>query len=159
MEQVKNDKGQFSHNLYTLPDVVYPCTEKLDTAEPDTEKKDTKKNSSKTNSSSKRNNTKSLFEILCEAGYDCTTTDSNDLGLAVHNFVEFRKGIKKPMTEYAIELMVKKLAEMSGHDIWTSQQILNQSIMNGWQGIFPLKEKRDTVPNAIKNRVSNVDNW
>lgn len=153
------ENGRFSHNVYTLPDTKLPQTKITDTQNLVDGDLHTKKNSSKTNSSSKKNSSKSLFEILCETGYDCTVIEINDLGLAIHNFVEFRKGIKKPMTEYAIELMVKKLAEMSGHDIWTSQQILNQSIMNGWQGIFPLKEKRDTVPNAIKNRVSNVDNW
>lgn len=153
------ENGRFSHNVYTLPDIKLPQTKITDTQNLVDDNLHTKKNSSKTNNSSKRNNTKSLLDIFSEAGYACHTTDIEELGLAIQNFVEFRKGIKKPMTEYAIELMVKKLAEMSGCDIWTSMQILNQSIMNGWQGIFPLKEKRDTVPNAIKNRVSNVDNW
>ena len=159
VEQVK-ENGRFSHNVYTLPDTKLPQTKITDTQNLVDGNLHTKKNSSKTNNTSKKNSSKSIFDICCEAGYNCMTTDSNELGSAIHNFVEFRKGIKKPMTEYAVELMVKKLAEMSKCDIWISIDILEQSIMNGWQGIFPLKEnKGNSVPNAIKNRVSNVDNW
>ena len=160
VEQVKNERGQFSHNLYTLPDIVFPCTENPDTVCPDTEKKDTKKNSSKTNNISKKNNSKSVWDSLKEAGYGLDYYDIHDLVKAIDKFVEFRKGIKKPMTDYAIELMVKKLYEFTKGNICDSVDILEQSIMNGWQGIFPLKEnKGNSVSNAIKNRVSNVDNW
>lgn len=160
VEQVKNEKGQFSHNLYTLPDMIFPCTENPDTDCPDTDMKDTKKNSSKTNNISKKNSSKSLLGILKDAGYDFDCYDIDKLVEAIYAFVEFRKGIKKPMTEYAVELMVKKLAELSKCDIWTSVDILQQSIMNGWQGIFPLKENRtNSANNAIANRVKNVDNW
>lgn len=159
VEQVK-ENGRFSHNVYTLPDIKLPQTKITDTQNLVDGNLHTKKNSSKTNSSSKKNNSKSLLDILYEAGYDCTVVEIDDLGIAINNFVEFRKGIKKPMTEYAVELMVKKLAEMSKHNIRSAVDILNQSIMNGWQGIFPLKqEKGRTVPDNIKNRVSNVDNW
>jgi hypothetical protein len=159
VEQIK-ESGRFSHNVYTLPDIKLPQTKITDTQNLVDGNLHTKKNSIKTNSSSKRNSSKSLLDILYESGYDCTVTEIDDLGIAINNFVEFRKGIKKPMTDYAVELMVKKLSEMSKCDMWISVDILNQSIMNGWQGIFPLKqEKAKTVPDNIKNRVSNVDNW
>lgn len=60
---------------------------------------------------------------------------------AVDDFLEYRKNIRKPMTDKALELMVKKLKEMTGNPE-EQIEILNQSIMNGWQGIFPLSEKR-----------------
>ena len=49
-----------------------------------------------------------------------------------------RKKNKKNMTERALELMLKKLDGMASDDL-TKQKILNQSIENCWQGIFPLK--------------------
>lgn len=53
-------------------------------------------------------------------------------------FVKMRKGIKKPLTEYAAKLVIKKLAEMvrNGQD---PQEVLDQSILNCWQGIFEVK--------------------
>jgi hypothetical protein len=158
VEQIK-ENGRFSHNVYTLPDIKLPQTKITDAQNLVDGNLHTKKNSSKTNNLSKKNSSKSLVDVLYEAGY-AHSLEIEDLYLAVGNFVEFRKGIKKPMTEYAVELMVKKLAEMSKCHIAVSVAILNQSIMNGWQGVFPLKQENGrAVPDNIKNRVSNVDNW
>lgn len=69
-----------------------------------------------------------------------TCSDDPELNQAILSFIEFRKGIKKPMTDHAVELLMKKLNGMSQY-IPDQIEILNQSIMNGWQGIFPLKEQ------------------
>ena len=76
------------------------------------------------------------------------------------DYVEMRKKIKKPMTERAKELAVKKLvglAQMSDmDDIDTDMaiSILEQSIMNCWQGLFPLKD----FVNEKQNK-SIADTW
>lgn len=58
----------------------------------------------------------------------------------ISNFVEMRKEIKKPMTDKAIQLMLKKLKGLS--EVEEIQiKILETSIINSWQGIFPLKEQ------------------
>ena len=64
------------------------------------------------------------------------------LNLAFTDYVEMRKQIKKPMTEKAIELAQKKLDELSNGDNDVAIQILNQSVLNSWQGLFPLKEEK-----------------
>ena len=53
-------------------------------------------------------------------------------------YVDHRKKIKKPLTDQAAKLIIKKLDEfrMSGQD---PGKILEQSIVNGWTGIFELK--------------------
>lgn len=51
-------------------------------------------------------------------------------------FIEHRKEIKKPMTELAMKKMLKKLAAYPGS---VAIAMLDQSIENGWQGVFPLK--------------------
>ena len=50
-----------------------------------------------------------------------------------------RKELKKPMTEKAIELLKTRLEKLAPKDEQTQIEILEQSIMNNWQGVFPLK--------------------
>ena len=66
------------------------------------------------------------------------------LNKAFVDYVEMRKQIKKPMTERAIELAQKKLEELSKGDNDVSILILEQSVMNCWQGLFPLKKEKQT---------------
>lgn len=75
-------------------------------------------------------------------------SNGESLNQAFLDYLEMRKQIKKPMTERAVELAIKKLEELSalpfsgGMDNDLAIQILNQSIMNRWQGLFPLKEQK-----------------
>lgn len=67
-------------------------------------------------------------------------TQNEELQNALKAFVQMRSFIKKPMTEYALKLMLKKLDEL-GNDDTKKIAILNQSITHNWQGIFPLKDE------------------
>jgi len=55
-------------------------------------------------------------------------------------FLEMRKKIKKPLTDYGSNLVIKKLEKfkLTGDD---PNEILNQSILHSWQGVWPLKNK------------------
>ena len=80
----------------------------------------------------------------------------DDLNAAILDFVDFRKKIKKPMNERAIQLMINKLNQFSPM-VEDQIEIINQSILNGWQGIYPLKEKenhtrKEIVPSWLKNK-------
>ena len=57
---------------------------------------------------------------------------------ALIEFIKMRKLIKSPMSDYALNLLIKKLAKMSS-DINEQIAILEQSIQNSWKGVFPLK--------------------
>ena len=59
------------------------------------------------------------------------------------DFKKMRKTIKKPMTERAEKLLLKKLEEMTNGDEETAIKILEQSILYNWQGIFELKGEND----------------
>lgn len=77
------------------------------------------------------------------------------------SFLEHRKKIKKPMSNHAVELMLKKLVDLSGGDIKTSIQILEQSILNGWAGVFPLKEVKsaeDPYMKIMREEMQNEQN-
>lgn len=55
-------------------------------------------------------------------------------------YVEMRAKIRKPMTAYAMRLAVKELDALAA-DGWPPGAVLDQSTMNDWQGLFPLKVK------------------
>ena len=81
--------------------------------------------------------------------------NDESLNQAFLDYLEMRKQIKKPMTDRAVELAIKKLKELSALPFSNSMdndlaiQILNQSIMNSWQGLFPLKDqKTNNTPNG-----------
>lgn len=63
------------------------------------------------------------------------------LNRALQDFMEYRKKIRKPMTERSVELLIENLGKLSG-DVQEQVDILNQSIMNGWLGVFPLKKQK-----------------
>jgi hypothetical protein len=65
-------------------------------------------------------------------------TDNDNLKEVVKDFIKMRKAIKKVMTDKALTLILKKLDKLSADDN-TKIEILNQSIVNSWQGVFPLR--------------------
>jgi len=68
-----------------------------------------------------------------------TKEKSDNFKKAWKDFKTMRKKIRKTMTERAEELIIKKLDKLSNSEE-KQIAILNQSIMNSWQGVFPLKE-------------------
>ena len=67
-------------------------------------------------------------------------TDNAELLEALRGFVEMRKKIKAPLTEHAFSLLLKKLDGMGSTDE-EKAAIVNQSVMNSWKGLFPLKQE------------------
>ncbi len=96
---------------------------------------------SNTGSNTPNNTPKSKKEEKAES-YDSIIdayTQDQDLGNALREFIKMRQRIRKPMTNYALKLLTKKLDKLaSSTDI--KIDILNQSIVNGWQDIYALKE-------------------
>lgn len=65
------------------------------------------------------------------------------------DYVKMRKAIKAPMTDRAITLAMNKLEELSGGDTALAVEIINQSILNSWKGLFPLKQERQQTKSSI----------
>lgn len=79
-------------------------------------------------------------------------TDNPDLVSALNDFLSMRKKIKSPMTDKAITLILNGLDKLADDD-QTKIDILNQSIMNGWKGVFSLKDQKtgqQRVPKGIQ---------
>lgn len=64
--------------------------------------------------------------------------NDEELKETIYEFIKMRKAIKKPLTTRGLELLIKKLYKIT-NNIDEQIEILNNSIMNNWQGIFPLK--------------------
>lgn len=60
---------------------------------------------------------------------------------AIENFKAFRKEIKSPMSERAVELLITNLQKLAGDDEQKKIAILEQSIFRGWKGVFALKDE------------------
>jgi uncharacterized protein YdaU (DUF1376 family) len=89
----------------------------------------------------KPNNTRKTYDNHMETENETKTKDINksELEKTFDSFLEMRKEKKKPATEKAIELIRGKLETMSNGDEKIKIEILNQSILNSWQDVFPLK--------------------
>lgn len=71
-------------------------------------------------------------------------TEVEPLKAAIYEFIKMRQLIKKPLTDYALSNILKKLDSYTNDDE-TKIQILNQSINNSWQGVFPLKDSGNNM--------------
>jgi hypothetical protein len=67
-------------------------------------------------------------------------------------FEQMRKEIKAPMSAKAKELLVAKLQRLAGDDTDLKIEILNQSIMNSWKGVFALKDGNDNGTGGSQRR-------
>ena len=67
-------------------------------------------------------------------------TTNEELKEVIQNFIKMRKSIKKTLTDNALELILKKLTKLTAKDN-EKIEILNNSIMNSYQGIFAIKKE------------------
>lgn len=74
---------------------------------------------------------------------------SPEFNKALKDFEEMRKRIKKPLTDRAKELILEKLEQLAPGDEQKQIKILDQSVMNSWQGVFELKEKKGSTIDRI----------
>ncbi|WP_058993659.1 replication initiator protein A [Sarcina ventriculi] len=81
-------------------------------------------------------------------------TDNEELREAILEFIKFRKGIKSILTDRALTLLLRNLDKFAKNDN-EKIEIINQSILNGWKGIFPLKI--DSKQNNLFNGRSRMD--
>lgn len=81
---------------------------------------------------------------------DSVNDNVNVFNETLNNFKVMRKQLKKPLTEHGEKLLIKELEKLAK----TEEEkiaILNQSILNSWQGVFALKEN-----NKPDNRKSSL---
>ncbi len=75
----------------------------------------------------------SINTVINNSGY------SSELQTALQDFSDMRKKVKKPLTDRALSMLIKKAGELAGGDEGIMVQIFNQSTQNSWLGVYPLK--------------------
>lgn len=78
-----------------------------------------------------KSKTKDIYEGLPE-----------NLTETLYEFEEMRKSIKKPMTDVARKRLIRELQKLAGEDVQLMIKILDQSILNSWAGVYPLKANK-----------------
>ena len=76
----------------------------------------------------KKSITKNIYEGL-----------PDNLTETLYEFEEMRKSIKKPMTDAARKRLIRELQKLAGENVQLMIKILDQSILNSWAGVYPLK--------------------
>jgi predicted phage replisome organizer len=78
-------------------------------------------------------------------------TNDEDLRIAILDFVEFRKELKKPFpTLKALELFLKELKKYND-----KTAVIEQSIMNSWSSIYPLKQSKQQQKQNQEQQTNN----
>ena len=67
-----------------------------------------------------------------------------ELETAIEEFKKHRKSMKSPMTDRAVTLFTNSLNKLASTDEGKIA-IINQSIENGWKGVFPLKNGQVSI--------------
>lgn len=134
--------GQAVYDIFERPITGFPTLEKPTQGKP-AQENPTLLNTNKLNT--KVLNTKKVSKAQSKPveNFDSIiqkSTESTELREALVEFVKFRKLIKKPMTNKALELIIAKLNKLGASDR-ERVAIINQSIERGWAGVFSLKDE------------------
>ena len=78
-------------------------------------------------------------------------TDNNELAETLKDFIKMRKTIKSPLTDRALKGILNKLDKFSNSD-FEKIEILENSIMNSWRGVFELKNKKTPAGTGEKEK-------
>ena len=79
------------------------------------------------------------------------------LDVALNDFAEMRKKMRKPLTDRALSLTHAELEKLAPGDDEKKIAILNQSIQRGWQGVFPLKDEPEAPKKTAPARMPHGD--
>ena len=153
----KKENGRFSHNVYKLipcPKFTVSESTSADVTIPGNLASNINNNNINNNNNKKEKET-TLDKIIKEY------TTNNDLVNTLVDFMKMRKSIKKPLTDRALKGILTKLDNLCENE-QTKIEILEQSIINCWAGVFPLKAKNNySINNSMsinENKNTNYSN-
>lgn len=81
-------------------------------------------------------------------------TTNEELVETLKDFIKMRKSIKSPVTDRALKGILKKLDQLATNNE-NKIGILEQSIINSWKSVFPLKEQNKFSTNSSVNKNNN----
>lgn len=103
-----------------------------------------------TSNKKEKENKKSNIDKIIES-----YTKNDLLVEAIRDFIKMRSTIKKPLTDRGLKGILNKLDTFATNDL-DKVEILENSIMNCWQGVFELKNKK--VPTRVDTKNNKLVN-
>lgn len=80
-----------------------------------------------------------------QGGYDRILSDIEDEELKnlYYEYIKMRKLIKAPLTDRALRMLIDKVCALEPENIARQKQLLENSIVNSWKSVYPLKGMDD----------------
>ena len=140
---IKRVKAKGGNNKYYINDNIKNSSTKNSTSEKDSSTKNDTTTSTKNSTLQLLNKNNKKEKTNLDKIIEAYT--KNDLLVeAIKDFIKMRKTIKKPVTDRGLKGILNKL-DKYGKDDLEKIEILENSIMNCWQGVFELKNKKEPI--------------
>lgn len=162
--RVQDETGRFDYvyDIYEKPYDKLPCTENRCTdiqctenrctenqPQINTNKQSTNKQNTKelnTNEYKEKNIKKeSVNSVIAEY------TENKELQDALHDFVDMRTKVRKPLTVRAMKLSLNELDKLAVDDV-TKIAIVNQSIVHSWLTFYKLQNNNNSGQRQLKRK-------
>lgn len=167
----KRKKEALSGNKVTkeLPESYPDVTQDIDIRDKRLEKESKRKEKETNKETDKEINNTNINTSIKKASkvtFDdliSSYTSNSELHNSIIEFIKMRKLIKKPMTDKALNLLFSSLDKLAKTDS-DKKAILEQSILNCWQGVFPLKTdkpktKKTYSEEQLKDVLVDMETW
>lgn len=100
-----------------------------------------------------------LEEIRRDNSFGNGYFEDEDLNNAFIEYVKMRNEYNKPLTTTTIEMAIDELIKLSNGDNETAIKIINQSLVNGWTGLFELKNKSANKSQGLDDFYTMAQEW
>lgn len=104
-----------------------------------------------------RYTTKNKARTRARSAFPFDLLPAGELRDALMGYRDMRKKAKAPLTERAEQLALNKLERLAPGDDAVKAEIVDQSTMNGWKGLFPLKGASENKGSGYKTRTAGDD--
>ena len=103
---------------------------------------------------------KSKEEKRKNGGYDeiLSVIEDEELKNLYYEFIKMRKLIKSPMTDRALITLIDKVNSLEPVSIERRKQLLENSIVNNWKSVYPLKDDETDVKSDRQKSFENQNN-
>jgi|GEM_PF-958661 len=103
---------------------------------------------------------KSKEEKRKNGGYDeiLSVIEDEELKNLYYEFIKMRKLIKSPMTDRALITLIDKVNSLEPTNIERRKQLLENSIVNNWKSVYPLKDDETDVKFDRQKSFENQNN-
>lgn len=88
-------------------------------------------------------NKKKMEEVKAEE----TLTDDPEMNKVIEQWLAYKKEKKQTYKPIGLKTLINKLLKFSNNDAGIARQIVEQSIMNNYAGLFPLKQNNGSNKN------------